>query len=75
MREPNHPPDTGRARRAAFILTIWSQESTAEVPVWRGSLEAPSGRRWYFGSLDQLKELVARVGGWCEGDDEALTAG
>ena len=50
-----------KAKRMNFIISIWTQ-GTESNPVWRGSLETAVGERQYFGSLDQLNDLLNKFG-------------
>jgi hypothetical protein len=54
------------ARRAAFILTIWSDTTSAAKPDWRGYLERGDGQRLYFGTLADLGRLLVEVAGWVD---------
>jgi hypothetical protein len=60
MSAPTSPAET---RRAAFILTLWSECLGAAPPAWRGFLESADGQRHYFHSLDGLTQLLRAASG------------
>jgi hypothetical protein len=62
---PNAPTPPG-SRRAAYILTIWTDAGAAATARWRGCLESGDGQRHDFRTLAELNHLLARVGGWTE---------
>jgi hypothetical protein len=52
------------ARRAAFILTIWSDTPSAAEPNWRGYLETGDGQRQFFRTLAELNQRLRHLSGW-----------
>ena len=59
-------PEIPSAGRAAFILVIWPEEQTDDLPLWRGALESGHGVRKYFRSLNELNRLLSELGGWVD---------
>jgi hypothetical protein len=60
--------------RTAFILVIWPEQQTGDVPIWRGALESGRGVRNYFRSLQELNCLLSELGGWVDDLDRPQTS-
>lgn len=50
--------------KCSFLVSIWVENASDGLPIWRGVLVTLAGQRLPFTSLAQLERWLCELGGW-----------
>jgi len=56
--------DSSSRRQHSYLISIWVDHHTHNLPVWRGTIVTEADQRLHFSTLAELNRWLTELSGW-----------